>query len=196
MWGNEDKEDPERGTTEEEQQDGKENRREDNIINSVEGEKGQGREGEHLEVAERMQEREEAKRSSEGKRAEEAQVMEGGTEKEGEQKDSQEILHQMISKENNISSDREDGEVDIEKSQHNTESCSPAAEIIPREENNTQENTRPSEVNIHGATDASSPSGNANTSSLSSVPEGEQGMTHSEKVNYFQVFFSYLYFFF
>lgn len=206
MWGDEEREDAERGMKEEQsvKHKGEDNRREEDRINGVGKEVWQDGEGEQPEVAEREQEREEAKSQDEST---EVQVIEGEIGNGDAQEDSQEVLQRVGSIETTTFSDRQDEATAGEKSLDNN-LCTPAAENICRHEENThislsserihttdledrtQENTHPSDEDTFASTNTRTASllGNANLSDMrapvSSSPPAEQDHTpHSVKVN-------------
>ncbi|XP_040899301.1 zinc finger protein ZFAT-like isoform X2 [Toxotes jaculatrix] len=197
MWGDEEREDREGGMKEEHrlEQEGEDERmRQEGRRNDVRGEEWPDGEVEQLEVAareEREQEKEGAKAQGEG--AEEVQVTEGKTGKEGGVKNggSQQGSQEVISPEATAG----------ELSQANTaDSRTPTAENIGSHEQNMQtflipERTysplledRPQENACAANKTQITSSGNANLPDLgvhtpsSSAPSGEEGQTpHSEK---------------
>lgn len=180
MWGNEEREDAERGMKEEQsvKHKGEDNRREEDRINGVGEEVWQDGEEEQPEVGDR--EREEAKSQDEST---EVQVIEGETGK-GEihngdaLESSQEVIQQVVSIETTTFSDRQDEATAGEKS-HDNNSCAHAAENICRHKENPH-------ISIS--------SENANSSDMrapvpSSPPAEQEHTPHSEKVNSRQILF-------
>ena len=192
---------------------------EDERTGEEEGRKGvrrvewQDGEGQQMEVAvmDNREEKEEERDKAQGESAEEVQVIEGETAKEGElenrsvQQDSQELLHQSISMETTTLADRQHEAEAGEKSLDNmTDSCIPATEDnsptflspesvhTPLLEDRTQENTHPADENTHAAKKISTSSSSGNTivcdvtvnTHLSSAPKSDDGQTpDSERVN-------------
>lgn len=194
MWGDEEREDTEKGINEKDGVEHENERREEGIRNGVRGEELRDGEGEQLQGA-GGEEKEEAKPQDES--AEEERVIEGQTREEG---DSQEVLHQSISIETTTPSDRQEEErvessdwsevTAAERSQENTaDTCTSGDHNTHGHEENTHgylplqeihtpllENTHRSQENTHPAdgdtcasqnTQASSTSVNKNLSDLS-----------------------------
>ncbi|XP_018541390.1 zinc finger protein ZFAT isoform X2 [Lates calcarifer] len=207
MWGDEERADSGRGMNEEQrtEQEGEDGTmRQGGGMNGVRGEEWPDGEVEQLEVAVRevveQEEREEAKIQS--GIAEEVQVTELETGKEGEienggvQKDSQGVISEETT-------DRQDEATAGEPSQANTtDSCTPIAQNTGRHEHNTQTFLSPESIHISLLEDrtqknthvgkkihTTSSSGNADVPGLgvhiplsSSAPLGEEDQTpHSEK---------------
>lgn len=200
MWGDEERENTEREINEKDGEEHENERRDEGLSKGVGVEELRDGEGEQLHGAggeDREQEREEAK--SQDKSTEEQRVTEGQKGKEG---DSQEVLHQSISRETTTHSDRQEEEL-IESSdwsevtaakksqdnsadtcntqghEENTQSFLPSQEIhtpllesTPRSPDNTQ----PADDDTHAAKNTHAP--------LSSAPPGEDGQSsQSETVN-------------
>ncbi|XP_071326163.1 zinc finger protein ZFAT isoform X2 [Trachinotus anak] len=180
MWGDDEREDTERGMKEEhriEQEDGR---------NGGGGEEWPDGEMEQLEVAaseEREQEREEAK--TQGESAEEAQVTEGETGKEGvEIGGAEQGSQEALCTETTTPTDRQEEATAGEPSQANTvDSCTPAAEHIGTHEHNTQTFLLPESIHnpvLEDRTQENTPSAKNIHTSSSSAPSGEE-CQHSEK---------------
>lgn len=185
MWGDEEREDTERGINEKDRVEHENERREEGVTNGVGGEELRDGEGEQQLQGARGEE-EEAKSQDES--AEEQQVIEGKTREVG---DSQEVLHQSITIETTTPSDRQEeehvessdwSEVTVaERSQENTaDTCTSGDGNTRGHEENTQsllpsqeihtpplENTHRSPENTHPADDNTSAAKDTNASSSS-----------------------------